>query len=135
MALSWADAKRLARLHGIADELLTSARASTEPQIVEAADRQLGTVGHEIHALLEAIDPLLADEFRHVVLADQLGPVPPAVRGAAMAGWLHATLTTESLEQKAMQNATAEQPRRRKQTIGFKLRAPITRAESSSNTG
>lgn len=135
MALSWGDAKRLARLHGIADELLRSARASTEPEIAEAVDRQLSAIGHEIVALLEATDARVAEEFHRVVLGRSGGPLPPEVRAATMAGWLKAALGTESLEEKARQNAAGEEPRRRKQTIGFKIRRPITRAQGDSGSG
>ena len=137
MALSWEDAKHLARLHGIADELLTSARSSREPAIDDAVDRQLHAVADEVHALLADTDPPMADEFQRIVLGNPGGPLPPEVRAASMAGWLNAALATQSLEEKARQEvqATTESVRRRKQTIGFKIRAPVTRAQGESGTG
>jgi len=135
MPLSWEEAKRLARLHGIADELLASARGSRDEQIVGAVDRQLGAVAQEVHALLVETEPPLAEEFQRVVLANPGGPLPPEVRAASLAGWLSAALATQSLEEKAKQEASVEMPRRRKQTIGFKIRAPVTRAESERLPG
>jgi hypothetical protein len=63
-------------------------------------------------------------------LRDLARPLPLEVRAETMVGWLNAALATESLDEKARQDAAGEGPRRRKQTIGFKTRAPITRTQS-----
>ena len=48
MALSWADAKRLVRLNGLAGELLTSARSTTDGEVSDGIDRQLVAVAREV---------------------------------------------------------------------------------------
>ena len=130
MALSWADAKRLVRLNGLAGELLTSARSTTDGDVSEGIDRQLVAVAREVHAVFAEAEPDTADEFRRMILESESDQLPPEVRAASMTGWLNAALATESLEQKARQEVASEENRPREQTIGFKIRSPLTRAEA-----
>jgi hypothetical protein len=131
MALEWDDRKRLLRMHGIADELLTSARGgmgSTPTQI--AMTQQLEAVSQEVHMLLLDTDGLVADEFERVVLQGVQDEAAPDVRAAALVGWLKGGLAGETME--AKQDAEEHQrqqqrPAGRKQSIGFKIRTAITR--------
>jgi hypothetical protein len=135
MPLAWGDAKRLARLHGIANELLVSARGSSIDAVAKGIERQLVTIGAEVRDLLEASDEQMADEFERVVLGDPANLLPPEVRAAAMAGWLNSALAVESIEEMARKDVQAEAAaaappaRWRKQTVGFKIRTPVTRAQ------
>jgi hypothetical protein len=133
MALEWDDRKRLLRMHGIADELLTSARAGAGATPAKAAlDQQLDTVAQEVHMLLLDTDGPAADEFERVVLQGTGDDRAPEVRAAALVGWLKAGLTGETME--AQQEAeekqrSAQKPVGRKQSIGFKIRSPVTRGK------
>ena len=135
MPLTWDGAKRLARLHGIANELLVSARSSTTDATFDGIERQLEIVGAEVRELLAQSDDVMADEFQRVVLGQSANPLPTGVRAASMAGWLNSALAVESLEENARKAVQAEAAaaappaRWRKQTVGFKIQAPITRAQ------
>src|SRR5688500_4502954 len=120
-----ADARdRLHRLTGMADELLTTARRGVAGE--EAVRGELDFLMGEVRMTLALDDPDAAAEFEHVVVGSKRGEVPPEVRAAELAGWLKAALAVEAMAaQRAAQ--PAPQPRGRKQTIGFKLRSPITR--------
>jgi len=135
MALSWSDAKRLVRLNGLATELLTSARSTTETNVSAGIDRQLVAVAQEVHAVLESAEPDTAGEFRRMILDAQPDQLPPEVRAASMTGWLNAALATESLEQKVRQELRVEASRPRKQTLGFQIRSPVVRAETVDEAG
>lgn len=128
MALSWESAKKLMRLQGMSEELLMSARAANDSSANRALRDALELVAHEIQVVLETGDPVLAAEFERLVVGAS-GDSPPAeVHGAAIAGWLRAALGVEALDEKRTAAAPpAEQPRPRKQTIGFKIRSPVTR--------
>ena len=134
MALEWDDRKRLLRMHGIADELLTSARAGTGAGNAKGAfDRQLDTVAQEVHMLLLDTDGPAADEFERVVLQGGGDEPPPEVRAAALVGWLKAGLAGEALEAQQQAEETqrsAQKPVGRKQSIGFKIRSPVTREKA-----
>jgi hypothetical protein len=123
MTLSWETRKRLLRLGGIVGELLDSARSTPALRSDRAFGQQLSSLMEEVRVALGQDDPGLADEFRRVVVASD--ELPADLRAAALAGWLKAELAVESLED---QRASA-QPRapRKKQTLGFKIRSPITR--------
>jgi hypothetical protein len=131
MALEWDDRKRLLRMHGIADELLTSARAGAPAG--GALDRQLDTVAQEVHMLLLDTDGPAADEFERLVLHGAGDDSPPDVRAAALVGWLKAGLAGESMEaqlQADEKQRSAQKPVGRKQSIGFKIRSPVTREKA-----
>jgi hypothetical protein len=131
VALEWDDRKRLLRMHGIADELLTSARGGSGTGAARGAfDRQLDTVAQEVHLLLLDTDGPAADEFERVVLQGAGDESPPEVRAAALVGWLKAGLAGETMEAQRQSEETqrsAQKPVGRKQSIGFKIRSPVTR--------
>jgi hypothetical protein len=140
MALEWDDRKRLLRMHGIADELLTSARAGVGTGSGRVPlDRQLDAVAQEVHMLLLDTDGPAADEFERVVLQAGGDDSPPEVRAAALVGWLKAGLTGETLEaqqQAEEKQRTVQRPVGRKQSIGFKIRSvtrPKAEAQASSD--
>lgn len=130
MALSWDARKSLLRLTGIVEELLASARGPQAPSGT-ALSQQLSALEDQAQMLLGQDDPTLADEFERMVsVSDEL---PAELHAAALAGWLKACLAVESAEDKRAEAMTAQEaPRRRKQTIGFKIRSPITREETGS---
>jgi hypothetical protein len=127
---SWSDTKRLLRLQGVAEELLALAPTSQGHELREALDRQLGILTQEVHVLLAEANSAMADEFQRVV-AMESGAVPPEIRAAALAGWLKASIAAESLEAKAEQEVANREPRRRKHTIGFKIRPAVGREAGS----
>ena len=136
MALEWDDRKRLLRMHGVADELLASVRAGVSAG--GAFDRQLETVAQEVHMLLLDTDGPAADEFERVVLNGAGDDSRPDVRAAALVGWLKAGLAGESME--AQQQAEDKQGGAqklvgRKQSIGFKIRSPVTREKAPEAQG
>lgn len=138
MPLPWDARMRLVRLAGVTDELLVSARAAPTPNAGAALSQRLVSLLEEVQQVVGENDPFLADEFARVVCSSD--EVPPDVQAAVLSGWLKASLATESLEeQRAQQQAQQEPDRRRKQTIGFKIRSPITREaspdEESRTTG
>jgi hypothetical protein len=117
----------LHRLTGIADELLTTARRTNEAG-EEAVQRELDFLMGEVRMTLALSDPDAAAEFEHVVVGPKRGELPSEVRAAELAGWLKAALAVEAMAaQRAVQEASAPPALRRKQTLGFKLRSPITR--------
>ena len=59
--------------------------------------------------------------FSLLVVAVGTDSPPSDVRAAVLVGWLKAGLAAETME------AQRPEPPRRKQTIGFKIRSPITR--------
>jgi hypothetical protein len=135
MPISWEDRKRLLRLHGVADELLASARTPHDSNASAALEAQLDAISNEILAVLAQNDEDLADEFSRLVMAVGTDSPPSDVRAAVLVGWLKAGLAAETME------AQRPEPPRRKQTIGFKIRSPITRetegregAENSQRT-
>jgi hypothetical protein len=128
VALPWDSAKKLMRLQGVSEELLASARGANDPSTNEALRDALDSLAHEIQVVLETGDPVLAAEFERLVVGTSRDSSPPEVQGAAIVGWLRAALGVEALEEKREAAAkSAEPPRPRKQTIGFKIRSPVTR--------
>lgn len=119
MPVSWEDRKRLGRLHGIADELLASARSTPDRAAADAIGSQLDALMSEIQTVLATNDEGLADEFTRVVMTEA-ATSPAELRAAMLVGWLRAGLATEAME-------AQREPPKRKQTIGFKIRSPITR--------
>ena len=140
MRLDWQDRKRLIRMHGIADELLTSARGGAAGPAKEAIGREVDAIVEEVHMLLLDTDGPVADEFERIVLQGT-NDSPAEVRAAVLVGWLKAGLAAETFEAQRRaeerQNA-AKAPAGRKQSIGFKIRSPVTRekaSEAESNEG
>jgi hypothetical protein len=128
VALTIGEKLRLVRLTGIADELLTSLRARPELSADGAAQAQVASLLEEVHALLGESAPALADEFEQVVVGAAAEDAPAELRAAAAAGWLKAGLASQSFDEQAAGPAeTMLGPLRRKQTLGFKIRSPITR--------
>src|SRR5687767_12150549 len=122
MAVSFDDRKRLLRLHGIADELLASARSANDEKAAGAVAAQLDVLAGEIHEVLTRSDKELAEEFDRVVI-DAVKDLPEAdVRAAVIAGWLKAGLAAEAAD--AQRSAQAAPT---KHSIGFRIRSPITR--------
>lgn len=128
MPVSWDDRKRLGRLHGIADELLASARATPDPTSEEAIGSELDALMNETRAVLANNDEALAVEFARVVMGETASSSPAELRAAMLVGWLKAELAAEAME-------AQREPPRRKQTIGFKIRSPITREHESPGKG
>lgn len=128
MPLSWDARMRLLRLGGVAEELLASARAGREPE--PAFAERVEALADEVQSAVAEWDPLLQEELERV-----LGPDDGAsdLRAAALVGWLKAGLAAELLrEQRGSAPAT---PARRKQTIGFKIRSPVTREPQAGDEG
>jgi hypothetical protein len=129
--LSWEARTRLHRLTGMADELLTTARRTGDEEVQRELDFLMG----EVRMTLALDDPDAAAEFEHVVVGPKRGERAAEVRAAELAGWLKAALAVEAMSaQRAAQEATAPPPLRRKQTLGFKLRSPITRDSAEADT-
>jgi hypothetical protein len=128
MALQWESAKRLMRLQGMCEELLTSARGATESSTSAALGDALESLAREVQVVLETGDPNLAGEFERLVVGSAGNSRPAQVQGAAIAGWLRAALAVEALDETRSAAAQpAAPPPPRKQTIGFKIRSPVTR--------
>jgi hypothetical protein len=122
VAVSFENRKRLLRLHGIAEELLASARAAKDDQAAKAVAAQLDVLAGEIRDVLTRSDGELAEEFERVVI-DAVKQLPAAdVRAAVLVGWLKAGLAAESIDAQRSENAPP-----RKHSIGFRIRSPITR--------
>jgi hypothetical protein len=131
--LSWEARTRLHRLTGMAEELLTTARRGGGDG--DSVGRELDFLMGEVRMTLALDDPDAAAEFEHVVVGPKRGELPPEVRAAELAGWLKAALAVEAMTaQRAVQEASAPPPLRRKQTLGFKLRSPITRDSTEPET-
>jgi hypothetical protein len=126
MALQWESAKKLMRLQGMSEELVASARASADPSVNRAVLDALTGLARETQAVLETGDAGLAAEFERVVVGGSQGSDRAEVLGAALSGWLRAALGVEALDERR-DAAMQEAPPKRKQTIGFKIRSPITR--------
>lgn len=128
MTLPWESAAKLIRLQAMSDELLASARSASEPSVSKAVMASLEGLAQEVQAVLETGDPVLAAEFERVVVGGSRDSGRPEVVGAVVSGWLRAALNVEALAEKRDAAAQQQQPPpRRKQTIGFKIRSPITR--------
>jgi hypothetical protein len=128
MALPWESAKKLMRLQGMSEELLASTRGAVESTADTAMRDALKSLAHEILVVLETSDPTLAAEFERLVVGTSADSASPAVQGAAIAGWLRAALGAEALDEKRAATAPPAEPRSRRQTIGFRIRSPVTRA-------
>ena len=120
MPLSWDARMRLLRLGGVAEELLASARAGREPETAFA--ERIDALTDEVRVAVGDWDPLLEEELERM-----LGSSDAAadLRAAVLVGWLKAGLAAELLNEQ--RGAAAALPARRKQTIGFKIRSPVTR--------
>lgn len=115
---------RLLRVGGVAEELLAHARAAGGTEIEAAFADLVGALADEVQAVVGESDPLIAEEFERIVVGR--GDVPADLRAAALVGWLNAELAAESLTEQRTGSDSAEHPRR-KQTVGFKFRSPVTR--------
>jgi hypothetical protein len=120
MPLSWDARTRLLRLGGVAEELLASARAGREPE--QAFAERVDALADEVQDAVADWDPLLQEELERV-----LGPPhdAPDLRAAALVGWLKAGLAAELLREQ--RGAAPGSAARRKQTVGFRIRSPVTR--------
>lgn len=136
MPLLWDATTKLIRLQGVAEELLASARGTSDPRVAEAVDAQLGAIVQETHTVLALSDDSLAAEFERMVRRIPAESVPPELRAAALVGWLRAELNVNTLEHQraAVMHREAEEPVRRKHTIGFKIRSPLTREPKAEET-
>jgi hypothetical protein len=137
MPLVWEATAKLIRLQGMAEELLASARGASDSRVEEAVDAQLGAIVHETHTVLALCDDSLAAEFERMVRRIAPGSVPAELRVAALVGWLRAELNVDSLEQQRAAVQTqreAQEPVRRKHTIGFRIRSPLTREPKPEET-
>jgi hypothetical protein len=134
MALQWDSAKKLMRLQGMSEELLASARASGDESVNAAVQDALNGVAREIQAVLETGDPALAAEFERIVVGASRDTSRAEVLAAAVTGWLRAALGVQALDERR-DAAVREGPPKRKQTIGFKIRSPITREADEEGTG
>jgi hypothetical protein len=122
---------RLSRLGGVAEELLAHARVGVPADREDAFADRVTAVVDEVDAVVSATDPLLADELERII--GRSGGVPADLRAAALVGWLRAELAVEAL---SAQRAEPQVDRsRRKQTIGFRFRSPVTREPDPSERG
>jgi hypothetical protein len=117
---------RLHRLTGMADELLGVARRG---QGDDAIRGELEFLMSEVRLTLALDDADAAAEFEHVVVGPKREAAPPEVKAAELAGWLKAALAVEAQSAQRAAQPAAE-PRRRRQTLGFRLRSPIARDEA-----
>ena len=117
---------RLLRVGGVAEELLAHARAGRATEIEGAFADLVAALADEVQAVVGESDTLIAEEFERVVVGS--GDAPAELRAAALVGWLNAELAAESLTEQRAGSDSAEHPRRR-QTIGFKFRSPVTREQ------
>ena len=130
MPITFDDRKRLLRLHGIADELLSSARVAKEQQALDAVSAELDVLAAQVHEVLETADAELASEFQQVVV-QPIRNVPEAdVRAAVLAGWLKAGLAAEAIDAQRQEQALP-----RKHSIGFRIRSALTRDSSADEPG
>jgi len=127
--LSWNDRKHVLRMLGVAEELVASTRATGSGYTGDGLSAQLGALMQETQTLLALNDEELAREFDRLVRGWAEEAVPLELGAAALLGWLKAYVGSESYEEKRRNEAQAAPPagRDRKQTIGFKIRSPITR--------
>ncbi len=129
MPLDWEERKRLLRMHGIADELLTSARGGAAGPASDAIGREIDAIVQEVHLLLLDTEEPIADEFERIVLRGA-SDSPADVRAAVLVGWLKAGLAADTFEAQTRaeeRQKIAKAPVGRKQSIGFKIRSPVTR--------
>ena len=119
---------RLLRVGGVAEELLAHARAGHATELEGAFADLVGALADEVQAVVSESDPFVAEEFERVVVGS--GDAPAELRAAALVGWLNAELAAESLTEQRAGSDSAEHLRR-KQTIGFKFRSPVTREHTA----
>ena len=122
MGLAWGERKRLLRITGLADELLTATRIPREAAGLQALDREIDALTAEAHALLLDSDARLADEFERIVIRPAEAR-PPDLRAAALAGWLRAEIHVENLDEARAQMGVTDGEPRRKLTFGFRSRS------------
>ena len=129
MPLSWNDRKHVLRMLGVAEELVATTRATGSGYTGDDVRAQLRALAQETQTLLTVNDEELAREFDRLVRGWSETTVPLELGAAALLGWLRAYVGSESHEEKQRNEAPAAPPagRDRKQTIGFKIRSPITR--------
>jgi hypothetical protein len=118
MPLSWDETKTLMRLKGLVDELLKKIPGATSNSPQRAASNQLAAVVEEIYKVLGSTAPLLADELKRVVGAAGTSFRSVEARGAAIAGWLQATVDAELLQRNA--EAAAQAKPESKGPVGFR---------------
>lgn len=125
MPLGWDERMRLLRVVGLAEEVLGAAQASRDEAARAGLGDHIGFLMREVHAVLSASDAAAADEFERIVMRGPEADIQPELHAAALVGWVKAELTTQALDEKHEEEVAARP--RKKQTIGFKLRSPITR--------
>jgi hypothetical protein len=126
--LAWDERKRLLRITGLAEELLGVA-ASGHANARTGLDEQVAFLVREVHGVLATSDAATADEFERLVARGPEADVAAELRAAALVGWVKAELATESMEESREEEAASQPEPRRKQTVGFKIRSPITREQ------
>jgi hypothetical protein len=120
MPLAWDGQMRLLRVVGLAEAVLSAAQASSDDLARAGLGEQVNFLMSEVHAVLIESDAVAAAEFERIVMR---GPeVSAELKAAALVGWVNGELMTQARHE---ENASS-QPRKR-QTIGFKIRSPITR--------
>jgi hypothetical protein len=124
MAFTWEDTKRLARLQGLAEELLAGARATRGPETMRMIDQHLDKLMDEIAALLEGADAVAAAEFHRTVRSVTGGWSGAPARAAAVVGWLRGAVEAESLERRIAAEAQAYGEERARQERGVGFAAP-----------
>lgn len=129
VSLSWDERKRLLRIAGLGEELLGVAQAS-RVGTPAGLNEQVAFLMNEVHGVLSSSDQEAADEFERIVLRGPRMDLAAELRVGALVGWLKAELAAESIEESRQGQAESPSARRRKQTVGFKIRSPITREHS-----
>jgi len=82
--------------------------------------------------VLDAGDSVAAAEFERIVMHGPDAELAPELQAAALVGWVKAELTTQALDDKRAEDE-ASRPRK-KQTLGFTFRSPITREQPVPET-
>ena len=114
MPATWEQVKRIMRIHGIAEEVLVSARQPSRPS-GDALEQQLDSIVEQLHRILLEADLELASEFEE--LLESCPPTPLEPRAVLVVGWLKGALATELGDARARETAMP-----RKRTLGFKIR-------------
>ncbi len=137
MPLSWDDSKHLLRMLGVAEELVASTPATSSVPSGDGFNAQLEALMQETHTHLVSDDEELAREFDRLVGCWMKESVPLELGAAALLGWLKAYAGTESYveKQRNVAQAASAACRDREQTIGFKIRSPITRDLAAEQAG
>jgi hypothetical protein len=130
MPLGWEHRKRLARLTGLLVDL--AAAAAPAPAGHEGLAALVDAVEEQVRSAFSP-DGELADEFARL-----FGPargMSPALRAAALGGWLKEVLAADAREAQAAEAFRLPPPEAsRKVSLGFKLRSPLTRDDDAARS-